>query len=198
MDTMIYGSIVKGKLNISGCNGDMELQSTCGEIYSYTCCCCENLLHEDDAYFVGGERYCEHCYNENYIHCDHCGTATYIEDVITLANDKHYCEHCTDNFTFRCDECESVYPDSVDCYEIVDENKIVCDSCIENFNECDQCSEYNAEDNTLVHAAYDSYVCEECLEDYYLCENCEEYFDEVYEDDVCENCAEYVAKQTEE
>ena len=65
---------------------------------NYTCCgSCEDIIHRDNTYSFNGERYCEHCHDNNVYWCEDC-------DEQYWADDGHDCaeaEGVIHNYSYR-------------------------------------------------------------------------------------------------
>lgn len=64
------------------------------------CDCCGDYMSEDDTYYVDGECYCRHCYEENFIECENCGDDIYNGDEIII-DDKVYCQRCANRMDYK-------------------------------------------------------------------------------------------------
>ena len=119
--------------------------------------------------------------------------------------DSATCDNCGDfsaeltrvgNGNCLCESCMEEYDYCDDCQEYqrdctnVD-GRYVCESCLESYSMCEDCEEYH-ENTTEVSG--ERYVCDECLKNYTLCHDCNVYFSETQEVSgghyVCNGCLE--------
>ena len=68
------------------------------------CECCGCRIHYDDAYYVGDDYVCDHCFNNECFVCDNCGEAYYNSD-------KHCVETERDEVEYMCSYCYENYRD---------------------------------------------------------------------------------------
>lgn len=164
MDTLIKYCIERGQLTIFHRNvnksADGTLDSTCGNLSEsgYTCCCCNDRVHEDDIYCNdNGNHYCLDCYHEYYFYCEHCNNDCSVDDQVYIT-DKcfHVCQYCADSHYYQCQECEKYF--SLDATYTVDEDELCCENCIDNYSQCESCGEYFS---TIDDDGY----CENCQDD---------------------------------
>lgn len=64
------------------------------------CECCGEYIPEDDAYYVDGECYCCHCYEENFTRCQNCDDDIYNGDEIIIDGNP-YCERCANRMDYK-------------------------------------------------------------------------------------------------
>jgi len=93
-----------------------------------------------------------------------------------------------------CEDCLNNYVQCEGCSEwfteLVTQN--LCEVCLEDYQVCDDCGEYFYE--TTYVSSCDSTVCDDCLyENYSFCEECGEWFycdDYNHDQEMCNSCAE--------
>ena len=96
-------------------------------------------------------------YEIEIVTCSHCGD--YISDGDTVVRDGYGYTYCTYCCT-ECDDCgEWMHPNEADEYENSD-GDYICESCSNNYKECDDCSNI---------VAYDVDLCEDCVHDCTVC-----------------------------
>lgn len=70
---------------------------SCGKIvYAESCYFCEE--EEDRVYVVGGDAYCELCFNEFYFHCSACGNAVSSDECYYVVEGDIFCSCCGANY----------------------------------------------------------------------------------------------------
>jgi hypothetical protein len=141
-----------------------------------TCYDCGRRVDEDYCYHYGDDSYCEGCYNDNFSDCCRCETTISHDDsrYSELTGDV-YCDSCYSDLFTTCGDCDA---------EMLNEDSIevqvnwgsygVCDSCITNYYECEDCGDYT-EKQVLVYGAnrYKRNVCLKCSTHYYReCKEC--------------------------
>lgn len=66
------------------------------------CECCGCRIHYDDAYYVGDDYVCDHCFNNECFVCDNCGEAYYNSEkhCVEVEQDEveYICSHCYENY----------------------------------------------------------------------------------------------------
>ena len=66
------------------------------------CECCGCRIHFDDAYYVGDDYICDHCFNNECFVCDNCGEAYYNSEkhCVEVEQDEveYICSHCYENY----------------------------------------------------------------------------------------------------
>ncbi len=143
------------------------------------------------------------CYKEYTCVC--CGDGI-CEDDVRWVGDNPCCSDCA-TYCECCDNYE--YNDNVRW--IANEDRYVCDSCIENYyHYCDECNEYVRDYNCTYVASVSGYVCNSCLEEYYTeCSKCGAVFPKNEMVDVvdgetgevkyyCSECYDELEEETEE
>ena len=101
-----------------------------------------------------------------YVSCVSCADAILEGDIFVVQGDD-ICESCVGEYTRICHDCnEIVYKD--DCKYVHSEGTIVCDDCIENYNECWNCEYVGTDTSVSESQCCDEYVCETCESDWYL------------------------------
>jgi hypothetical protein len=71
------------------------------------CECCGRRIHYDDAYYVGDDYVCDHCFNNECFVCDNCGEVYYNTE-------KHCIEVEEDEVEYVCSHCHMNYIDKGD------------------------------------------------------------------------------------
>lgn len=161
---------------------------------------------------IGSEPICIQCGERHDIqgNINHCNSGHICEDCgrrISDPDDEYwvgdYC-YCRDCVTY-CEVCDS-YHRNEDTTYIDNENRYVCDGCLDRYYErCECCGElYQREDMYYVDSSND-YVCSGCRDEYYAyCEDCGELFeyDQLTEGDdeylYCEDCIDAHREEEEE
>lgn len=106
------------------------------------------------------------CCMSGYV-CSDCGERVSEEDVVWI-NGEAYCRDCCS----WCDRCEEYHRGNSTW--IPSEERYVCEWCLrEYYVYCDECDEYEYEDDAHYIESEGRYVCNSCFEDYYsYCEDC--------------------------
>ena len=135
------------------------------------CCECEREIHIDDACVVWGEYYCGSCYDDVITVCYCCSEYIRIEQAINVwdTNDeiRHYCEDCANREAFTCDHCGYEYINSMRNEVYINSPRgvvltHVCDNCVGNYCECDECNNLYSYDYVTVHEG--RFLCNRCLD----------------------------------
>ncbi len=161
MDTFTCGTIIDGKLTVSfnGIN-DYDLQSLDGMLETgMTCEYCDENVHEDDVQYVGGSRYCQDCYDENFFFCDDCEESYGNDEAIGIDGGEYYvCTYCADTNYNYCDDC-CEYKSTSQYYENL--NRHLCNDCVEDYTTCDDCGLlFNLDDMNEIDGKY---FCDDCV-----------------------------------
>jgi len=161
MDVLTTGNIDNGLLTVSYNSGNFELQSTNGNIDSYTCISCGNTVHEEEAYGDNnGDIYCEHCFQETFLRCEHCEDLTCKDDAVFVEDAEIYvCQNCASNHYYQCETCNEYR--TLDNTQRLDDN-VYCDDCFDEIaDHCEDCSEpFYIEDLTTINDS--GPLCEDC------------------------------------
>lgn len=80
--------------------GDTDISDKKGE----SCCNCDGQAEGDNRYVVGGNIYCESCYNERYAYCEGCDQDIDADDVI-FTDYGAFCQDCYDERFVSCESC---------------------------------------------------------------------------------------------
>ena len=118
-----YENVNFAKCTVCDENLSEDEATYCDECGEY---CCDSHAYwiDDNQWYV-----CEHCYDNYYGRCAHCGERFHEEGLTDIKGDT-YCEHCRDELFIQCDNCEEYEPnDRVFC----------CEGCGRNF--CLDCEE---------------------------------------------------------
>lgn len=124
------------------------------------------------------EGFCSHCKDLDLVQCPDCGRwierseAEEYEDCL-------YCESCMT----ECEECGERFPRG-----IIDRGNIyLCDDCLEDYRECDDCGNYH-HISAMYYEGNNAY-CEDCVT---CCDCCGEYHHIMHgisgNREVCEDC----------
>jgi hypothetical protein len=117
------------------CAADIETQN--GEL---VCDNCAELFHShcdgrDEWYRHGSS--CSGC-----VTCDRCGGATPEADTVVTADGTTICDSCRRDWYWQCQECQQWNRDGRDC----------ANGCCDPDNcSCDDCCDYDLDDDTLIH-----------------------------------------------
>ena len=122
------------------------------------------------------------------IQCAVCGVRNHLSGH--THDNTYYCRKCFNKTFVSCTDCsKTVERDS--CISAPN-NKMVCESCQDDYFCCEKCKDYYLNDNA--HCVNDNYYCDDCFsENYNTCSRCEEI---VHVDDCafydgdpyCEDC----------
>ena len=131
---------------------------------------------------------CDACRQERT--CTRCGEF----DELTAVGNARLCDACIDTQTFFCDDCDERYLNSDrDSHEIQD-CRIICDRCIDHYACCDDCGDYQEDDNNMIYDDNHRY-CQSCYDDHlFTCSVCEQIFHwdnrvESHGNSCCADCA---------
>ena len=75
----------------------------------FTCNCCDEIYHNNNANETVDGLVCDSCYTEYYVCCDHCGEAVYNEYVYYTADNYDLCEGCWNEHTYEDEDGEYWY-----------------------------------------------------------------------------------------
>ena len=115
-----------------------------------------------------GKIYCDDCRDEYLSYCDHC-SEWYLEGntrmVHTRYGNEFWCDDCLNDDAFYCNECEEYYDsgyyDSITCHD-----ETICSSCAGySYRQCDNCGEWNHEDDGHYIEETDEWLCDDCYDD---------------------------------
>jgi hypothetical protein len=71
------------------------------------CDCCSSRIYYDDAYYVGDDYVCDHCFNNECFVCDNCGETYYNTEkhCVEIEEDRveYMCPHCYENYKYKGD-----------------------------------------------------------------------------------------------
>ena len=163
MDTFTQYQIDRNHLTIfhpdAPLSADGDLVMTDGWLDNRQCCTnCDCHIHEDEVYWANDEPYCPDCFSENFTFCEHCGGEILHEDAIFVEDiGADYCGHCASRCNvIQCEDCGRYFRND---YTSVEDDRIVCDSCAENYPCCDDCGE-------RFHEINENGYCENCALDH--------------------------------
>ncbi len=151
-----------------------------------TCERCGAVLSDADGYEVRTnadvELWCEGCVSSHAVECDHCGEL-YDEDSLTeVQSYSHYrmetemwCPICVQTDACYCEDCdELVDMDAANNLYMCDgSNRVVCDTCLENYYRCESCGDYVHDSDA--HFDCGHVYCEYCYTERYNDEYLQEY-----------------------
>ncbi len=162
MDVLTSGEICGNLLTVSYNSGSFELCSQNGDLEGgYHCVNCGDHVHEDDAYRDDeGNNYCEYCFNENFINCEHCKEIVHNSDTVFIQNKEIYvCQYCTDKHYHKCENCNDYH--ALDNMQILNDEPY-CENCFDEIADCcENCNEtFCTEDLTSVND--NGPLCEDC------------------------------------
>jgi len=174
MDTLrCYNISEDGKLSIFHKDVDRKSQGCLDSIDGYIVieedeevCCdyCGDYVNEMDTYNVGGDIYCERCFSEHCIVCEHCGEYEYVDSAVHIEDrDIWTCMYCARRYNYRCSDCgywfsEELYHGEY-CRNCL-ENHIFCEDCgmeVDEVNDdglCTYCAENSEEDNETMQIPF--------------------------------------------
>jgi hypothetical protein len=105
-------------------DGEIDCSNTSG--YSaiddsrYECECCGERLHEDETFCGDNDGiYCESCYHDNFVNCEHCGDSVRREDteIVNIVGyrgrciQEVWCGDCARNDAFLCEHSQELWSD---------------------------------------------------------------------------------------
>jgi len=154
------------------CNGRPLRCHNCGEVIKTS-----DLLDalpdnptDDDFNFQKdghGNIFCQGCASD-FVECDDCGKSYHQNDMIYLSDRNVFvCQDCVDDHYVLCDDCrEYVHVDDSYCYELYNGDTVdLCESCAEDYYECDGCGYYAHRDDMDI-SNDGSYYCPNCREEH--------------------------------
>ena len=103
--------------------------------------------------------------------CYECKKKFLLEDIHDgkTTDDKLICERCYEENYFTCDDCNEIEHND---YSFSAEEKILCESCYDNYTECRHCGKIKHNDSMSDEL---SDVCNRCFENHYvICYSCGE------------------------
>ena len=71
------------------------------------CTHCNEVVYEDDAYYIDDDTLCDRCCDGHTAICEHCGERRWTDDMSMFGND-YYCEYCFERYFTYCDGCSEV------------------------------------------------------------------------------------------
>lgn len=142
---------------------DAHYNAEDGHYYAnvWTCADCgREIFHEN--------RYCDRCIENHDLICDECGQ---VVDNLVYVDGQWVCEECWS----YCDDCNRRFLKK-DLEPVNDENRYVCDSCLEDYYFCEDCEGHYSD---TVYIEDHGEVCEYCYEngDYFYCDECGRYYE---------------------
>ncbi|MBQ8636310.1 amidoligase family protein [bacterium] len=126
------------------------------------CSDCGETILKSDALEVNGNYICHTCEEENYYHCDDCGTIHSQDEIIYIQDKGYYiCEECAKNKYYKCEYCNDYFSRNV-TYDTYDGN-YVCENCKdEHYYRCDDCGYYHHSDDNYYNERNDANYCPDC------------------------------------
>ncbi|MCD7778413.1 MAG: amidoligase family protein [Clostridiales bacterium] len=114
--------------------------------------CCEfgDELAGDEVFTFHGRTYCEECFENCTVVCEHCGERIYEEDSVSDSNIS-LCQYCYDNYYSRCDECERLIHNDDVYYCDEDEDYPLCYNCYSSRNKKKSIHEYSYKPNPIFY-----------------------------------------------
>ena len=120
---------------------------------------------------------CEDCAEAlGFVRCSECDEWIPAEDAMTTADGETICESCYEDWFCTCEDCGEIIRQD-DCY-VIDRGmrfeRVVCDSCSENYYRCDDCEELFS--SRSVHAdSNGTVICDDCYanHDWCTCDRCD-------------------------
>jgi hypothetical protein len=133
MDGDYGGEVVveEGTKYLKICTCCNNLHSTSGYIGGETCDSCGGVRSEDEGYYISDieEYWCENCYCEGAMYCDHCHETVRSEDSGDVGGEG-WCEYCTSHHSFMCEDCCERFPD--DDVFVWKDNLDLCEDCYDS------------------------------------------------------------------
>ena len=142
------------------------------EYVTYCDACGDGIKIEDEVYTVfdsdGDERHvCEHCRDENYTECDHCGEY-HANSVMERINGWDVCPSCLEKLYETCEDCGDYCERDEMCLVINwnGDEAYVCEYCRkDHYETCDACGE-------LIHEALMCDAHDVCGDEVRVCQDC--------------------------
>lgn len=198
--------IIDGQHLCGGCFGAMYVQcDECGVVHKLS-----EMTPVIEWRYVNGTReqkqVCPECLEREYVQCDDCGGWVRKDAAYVTFDGRTICEDCYGNDYFTCEDCGEVFPfeQGTTVNPGCRDEAVVCESCLDNYTQCDCCEEYFSPDRIWetdscgrngIYA-----ICDNCSNDYIVCEGCNSIvpLDEVeYDEDddayYCHRCADSCA-----
>lgn len=160
-------------------NGDYEAAETSGSIdvgsgsrYNCTCDNCGDRMHSDDGHTVGGDRWCESCYENEAIYCEYYEESYASHDGFTSVFVARYAERGVDGFRRRDPSARPI-------------EQTWCDDAAGNYAfYCDKTDRhYHGEHFTSIEVVVDrlgnteTWCMEQTTDDWFRCDECGQNYD---------------------
>jgi len=127
-----------GKFLIVDCNGAIECHETNGTANEgEMCACCEDRCG-GEMYTVGGETWCQDCYESYSAYCSGCDESYHCDDM--AGSNRHgdsFCRSCASSMS-ECEHCGHLDDDTVETLE----NETWCQHCAEDHLEMTACDTF--------------------------------------------------------
>jgi len=130
--------------------------------------------------------------------CSKCGEIINNDDYETIDGD-YVCRDCVEGYYTKCEDC-GAWIENDEAYWIEDEQKYVCDDCIDNYSRCEDCGNYYYNTRYVENVGN---ICDSCFDrgNYGYCDDCDNYFsmDDLYysEHNDCYYCSNCYSEHTE-
>jgi len=154
------------------------------------CINCNHIVDGSTCDFFNDEPYCQACYSEYIITCDHCNCNHHKSDMRQSNDGNWICDDCFQDYYFSCNDCGNIFLRD-DSYNNGND-ELICIHCYQdNYCECYDCGTVILIEDSTVYS--DNYLCNHCVEHYFRCDNCSDlhHLDHAYNSDgeyLCENC----------
>jgi hypothetical protein len=146
--------------------GDLYLRETGGLIGGGQWCDhCQDYRDSDSFYTVGHETWCESCFEDDAMYCEHCGENYATSDTQYSETDQQsYCDDCYRELFRECDDCgEEV---AVEDVQEGPDGEDYCDAChAARFAECFTCGEVGERED-MTEGDDGEWRCSDCHETY--------------------------------
>jgi len=172
---------------------------------------CGEAITDGWTFEKDGETFCKSCFESDFVKCNGCDEfiktddASYYFGTLPLLDGHAYCGTCFYDMFCFCEDCGEPFPnDDGKMVHFRNRNwridpkdfKVVCESCLENYNRCEDCGEYWHMHQTHC-TGYGYNICISCYEDRYgNCDACNEIYhmdDLIYSErhgeTYCQSCA---------
>lgn len=136
------------------CEGEYVTCSDCGDI----------IPIKDALKTASGDIICQSCYDDGYTTCEHCDDIVPWDDIVRInyhwRDEIYVCSDCADRCYYRCDECGEYYSYGHIAYN--NDECAICESCGEQWAQCDNCGRIVHIDNVNHYDGGDCVYCDDC------------------------------------